>query len=63
MSKPRIARKALTLDDQVKAINMYEKNPSSRKVGEAFGVSKDQIQKMRVATTIKQSTLHDYFIN
>ena len=25
---------------------MYDKNPSSRKVGEAFGVSKDQIEKL-----------------
>ena len=32
-----------TLSVKVKAIEMYEKLQSSRKVGEAIGVSKDQI--------------------
>ena len=40
------SHKILTLDKKVKALEMYDKNSSSRTVGEAFGVSKDQIQKL-----------------
>jgi len=41
----RKSRKILTLDQKVKALEMYDKNSSSRTVGEAFGVSKE-IQKL-----------------
>ena len=42
----RKSRKILTLDKKVKALEMYDTNSSSRTVREAFGVSKDQIQKL-----------------
>ena len=42
----RKSRKILTLDQKVKALEMYDKNSSSRTLGEAFGVSKDQIQNL-----------------
>ena len=38
--------KILTLDQKVNAPEMYDKNSSSHTVGEVFGVSKDQIQKL-----------------
>ena len=41
----RKSRKILTLDQKVKALEMYDKNSSSRTVGEAF-VIKDQIQNL-----------------
>jgi uncharacterized protein YigE (DUF2233 family) len=39
------SRKTLTLEERVKALEMYDKK-SSRRVGEAFGESKDQIQRL-----------------
>ena len=39
-------KKTLTLEEKVKALQMYDQNPSSRKVAEAFGVGKDQIQRL-----------------
>ena len=41
----RRSRKILTLEQKVKALEMHDMKTSSRTVGEAFGVSKDQIQK------------------
>jgi len=38
--------KILILDQKVKALELYDKNPSSLTVGEAFGVNKDQIHKL-----------------
>jgi len=40
------SHKILTLEQKVTALEVYDKKPSSRTVGEAFGVSKDQIQKL-----------------
>ena len=39
-------QRKLTLEEKVKALQMYDQNPSSRKVAEAFGVGKDQIQRL-----------------
>ena len=40
------SRKILTLEQKVKALEKYDIKRSSRKVGEAFDVSKDEIQKL-----------------
>ena len=42
----RTCRKILTLEQKVKAMEMFDNNSSSRTVGEAFGVSKDTMQKL-----------------
>jgi len=42
----RRCRQILTLEQKVKALEMYENKTSSHTAGETFGVSKDQIQKL-----------------
>lgn len=53
-------RKFLSLTDKVKALEMYDNTRSSRKVGAAFGVSKDQIQKL---VKRKADVLEEFHIN
>ena len=43
--KFRRSRKILTLEQKVKSLEIYD-NKTSRTVGEAYGVNKDQIQKL-----------------
>ena len=51
------SRKILTLYKKVKGLEMYDKNSSSRTAGEAFGVNKDQIQKL---VKCKAGVLEEY---
>ena len=49
--------KTLSLGEKVKALDLYDKLQSSRKVGDFFGVSKDQIQHL---VKRKAEVLDDY---
>ena len=53
------SRKILTLEQNVKALEMYNRKPSSHTVGEAFGVSKgpNTIQKL---VKCKADVLEEY---
>jgi len=54
------SHKILTLEQKVMALELYYKNNSTRTVGEAFGVSKDQIQKL---VKCKADVLEEYSVN